>query len=42
VALVWNAWVPAADKVRLRLCNPTNTATLDPVSQYWRVDVWQH
>jgi len=40
--LVWSAWVPAGGgKVRLRLCNPTDGA-LDPVSQGWRIDVWDH
>jgi len=39
--LTWNAYVSAANTVQVRVCNPTAGA-LDPASQTWRVDVWQH
>ncbi len=39
--LSWNCYVSAANTVQVRACNPT-TGALDPATQTWRADVWQH
>ncbi len=39
--LTWSAWVSSTNTVTVRACNGTS-GSLDPASQTWRADVWQH
>lgn len=40
--LSWNAFVSAANTVKIRACNPTGGAINTPDTQTWVVDAWVH